>query len=37
VGVINAIRDAGLKDVKVASFSGTHTALKAVIPVEKRA
>ena len=27
---------AGLVDVKVASFSSTHTALKFVIPVEKR-
>jgi len=35
--VIGAIRAAGLKDVKVASFSGTHTALKAVIPVSQRA
>ena len=35
--VIAAIRAAGLKDVKVASFSPTHTALKAVIPVSQRA
>jgi hypothetical protein len=35
--VIAAIRAAGLKDVKVASFSATHTALKAVIPVAQRA
>jgi hypothetical protein len=35
--VIEAIRAAGLKDVKVASFSATHTALKAVIPVAQRA
>ena len=35
--VIAAIRAAGLKDVKVASFSATHTALKAVIPVSQRA
>jgi hypothetical protein len=35
--VIAAIRSAGLKDVKVASFSATHTALKAVIPVAQRA
>jgi hypothetical protein len=30
--VLSAIRAAGLVDVKVASFSATHTALKAVIP-----
>jgi hypothetical protein len=35
--VIAAIRAAGLKDVKVASFSATHTALKAVIPLSQRA
>lgn len=35
--VIAAIRAAGLADVKVASFSATHTALKAVIPVSQRA
>jgi hypothetical protein len=35
--VIAAIRGAGLKDVKVASFSATHSALKAVIPVSQRA
>lgn len=35
--VIAAIRATGLKDVKVASFSPTHTALKAVIPVAQRA
>lgn len=34
--VINAGRAAGLKDVKVAAFSPTHTALKFVIPVEAR-
>jgi hypothetical protein len=34
--VIGAGRKAGLKDVKVVGFSGTHTALKFVIPVEKR-
>jgi hypothetical protein len=34
--VIAAGRDAGLKDVKVVGFSPTHTALKFVIPVEKR-
>jgi len=26
----------GLKDIKVVGFSATHTALKFVIPVEKR-
>ena len=36
VGVIEAGRDAGLKDVKVASFSITHTALKFVIPLANR-
>ncbi len=34
--VIAAGRAAGLKDVKVASFSSTHTALKFVIPIAKR-
>jgi len=34
--VITAGRKAGLKDVKVVGFSATHTALKFVIPVEKR-
>jgi hypothetical protein len=34
--VIGAGRKAGLKDVKVVGFSPTHTALKFVIPVEKR-
>jgi hypothetical protein len=34
--VIEAGRAAGLKDVKVAGFSATHTALKFVIPVTKR-
>ena len=29
-------RKAGLKDVKVVGFSATHTALKFVIPVERR-
>ncbi|MBZ5603823.1 MAG: hypothetical protein LAO79_16100 [Acidobacteriia bacterium] len=33
--VIGAIRAAGLVDVKVASFSATHTALKAVPPKSK--
>jgi hypothetical protein len=36
VEVIEAGRAAGLKDVKVASFSATHTALKFVIPVQDR-
>jgi hypothetical protein len=34
--VIAAGRKAGLKDVKVVGFSPTHTALKFVIPVERR-
>jgi len=34
--VIGAGRRAGLKDVKVVGFSSTHTALKFVIPLEKR-
>jgi hypothetical protein len=34
--VIGAGRKEGLKDVKVVGFSATHTALKFVIPVEKR-
>jgi hypothetical protein len=34
--VISAGRKAGLKDVKVVGFSAIHTALKFVIPVEKR-
>jgi hypothetical protein len=37
IEVIEAGRAAGLKDVKVASFSSTHTALKFVIPVSARA
>ena len=36
VGVITAGREAGLKDVKVAAFSSTHTALKFVIPRTSR-
>jgi hypothetical protein len=36
VDVIGAGRKVGLKDVKVVGFSATHTALKFVIPVEKR-
>jgi hypothetical protein len=34
--VLGAGRKAGLKDVKVVGFSATHTALKFVIPVDKR-
>jgi hypothetical protein len=34
--VIAAGRDAGLKDVKVASFSSAKTALKFVVPVSRR-
>lgn len=34
--VIAAGRKTGLKDVKVVGFSPTHTALKFVIPLEKR-
>ena len=34
--VIAAIRAAGLADVKVASFSATHTGLKAVVPKDHR-
>jgi hypothetical protein len=34
--VIAAGRKSGLKDVKVVGFSPTHTALKFVVPVEKR-
>jgi hypothetical protein len=34
--VIAAGRKAGLKDVKVVGFSATHTALKFVIPLDKR-
>jgi hypothetical protein len=34
--VLQAGRDAGLKDNKVASFSVTHTALKFVIPLANR-
>jgi hypothetical protein len=32
IDVLNAGRDAGLVDIKVASFSSTHTALKFVLP-----
>jgi hypothetical protein len=34
--VIAAGRKAGLKDVKVVGFSATHTALKFIIPVDRR-
>jgi hypothetical protein len=34
--VRSAGRSAGLTDIKVASFSPTHTALKFVVPIEKR-
>jgi hypothetical protein len=34
--VISAGRNAGLKDVKVVGFSPTHTALKFVLPIDKR-
>jgi len=34
--VLAAGRKTGLRDVKVVGFSATHTALKFVIPVEKR-
>jgi hypothetical protein len=36
VGVLSAGRAAGLVDTKVARFSGTHTALKFVIPLARR-
>ena len=36
IDVLESGRAAGFKDVKVASFSPTHTALKFVIPVDKR-
>jgi len=36
IEVIEAGRAAGLKDIKVASFSGTQTALKFVVPVGNR-
>ena len=36
VVVIKAAKDAGLVDVKVVSFSDTHTANKLVIPISKR-
>jgi hypothetical protein len=34
--VLNAGRDAGLVDIKVVSYSPTHTALKFVRPKAKR-
>ncbi len=34
--VLSAGRKAGLKDIKVVGFSSTHTALKFVLPVDKR-
>lgn len=34
--VLRKGREAGLKDVKVVGFSATHTALKFVIPADKR-
>jgi hypothetical protein len=34
--VLASGRKAGLKDVKVVGFSANYTALKFVIPVEKR-
>jgi hypothetical protein len=36
IDVLQSGRAAGLKDVKVASFSDTHTALKFVIPLSAR-
>ena len=36
VDIIDAARNAGLVDNKVASFSATHTALRLVIPVALR-
>jgi hypothetical protein len=36
VDVFAAARKAGLVDVKVASFSATHTAEKLVVPVKAR-
>lgn len=36
VEVITAGRKSGLKDVKVVGFSATHTALKFVLPLDKR-
>jgi DUF3052 family protein len=36
VDVIDAAKEAGLVDNKVASFSTTHTALRLVIPIARR-
>jgi len=36
IDVLEAGRAAGLKDTKVASFSGTHTAHRFTIPLERR-
>ena len=36
IGVLQAGKQAGLVDIKVARFSDTHTALKFVIPVARR-
>ena len=36
IEVLNAGRQAGLKDIKVARFSQTHTALKFVVPLAAR-
>ncbi len=36
VEVIDAARQAGLVDNKIASFSATHTAMRLVIPVARR-
>ena len=36
IGVINAGKSAGLTDNKVCRFSGTHTALRFVIPLARR-
>jgi hypothetical protein len=36
IDVLQAGRGAGLKDTKVASFSGTHTAHRFTIPLERR-
>ncbi len=36
IEVIDALRGHGLKDIKVMSFSPSHTGLKFVIPVEER-
>jgi hypothetical protein len=36
IDVLSTGRKAGLKDIKVVGFSTTHTALKFVIPLDKR-